>query len=155
MKKIFLSFSPEWYKYIQSGEKVYEHRKRFTNEEVIAFLYLGLPIQKIVAVIHLGKRILIENWLLEYKDDYEAVERIKHCMTRNKWAMEIKEVNFIEPISIQTILNEFPNFHIPQSFLYLDKKQEILDYLESHIKYTGEKIVHNFQNISSNIICKY
>lgn len=46
MKSIFLSFSPEWYPYIENGKKIYEHRKRFCDEPVIAFLYLGLPIQK-------------------------------------------------------------------------------------------------------------
>lgn len=133
MKSIFLSFSPEWYTYIENGKKIYEHRKRFCDEPVVAYLYIGLPVQKIVAILELGKREEITNWLEKYKDDPAAIERIKVCLTRNRYAMEIQTIQFIEPISIKTIIEKFPKFHIPQSYFYLDNKPELFDFLKQQV----------------------
>lgn len=39
MRKIILSFSFEWYEQLKSGDKIYEHRKRFCKEPVEAYIY--------------------------------------------------------------------------------------------------------------------
>lgn len=44
MREIILSFTPKWYDKLESGEKVFEHRKRFSREKVKAYVYLGKPI---------------------------------------------------------------------------------------------------------------
>lgn len=155
MRTIFLSFSPEWYPYIESGEKIYEHRKRFCKEPVIAYLYLGLPVQKIVAILELGKRINIESWLDKYRDDEEAIVRITESLRKNRFAMEIKTIQFIEPIPIDCVINEFPNFHIPQSYFYLDNKPELLSFINERVVSRGNKICNSFDNIKSDEICRY
>ena len=38
MRKMILSFSYEWYAQLKSGEKIYEHRKRFCKEPVEAYI---------------------------------------------------------------------------------------------------------------------
>lgn len=155
MRSIFLSFSPEWYPYIENGKKIYEHRKRFCNEPVIAYLYVGLPVQKIVAILELGQREEITNWLERYKEDPAAIKRIEDCLKRNRYAMEIKTIQFIEPIPIKTIIDEFPKFHIPQSYFYLDNKPEIFNFLKGKIVPKGNKIVNDFSKIKSTDICMY
>ena len=50
MRTILLSFSPSYYDILKNGQKVFEYRKRFCNEKVKAYLYLGKPIQKIVGI---------------------------------------------------------------------------------------------------------
>lgn len=155
MKSIFLSFSPEWYPYIENGKKIYEHRKRFCDEPVIAFLYLGLPIQKIVAILELGKRIDMKLWLEQYKEDPMAVERIENSLKRNNYAMEIRKVQFIEPIPIKEVIEQFPDFHIPQSYFYLDNKKELFEFIQSKVVKTGPEITHDFSTISSDEICRY
>lgn len=155
MRSIFLSFSPEWYQYIVSGEKIYEHRKRFTNEPVAAYLYLGLPVQKIVAVLELGKRIDMNDWLEIYKNNPDTINRIQASLKRKKYAMEIKSVQFIEPIAIKDVIKEFPQFHIPQSFFYLDNKKDIFEFISNRIVPLGEKKYNDFSKIDANIICRY
>ena len=155
MRSIFLSFSPEWYPYIQSGDKIYEHRKRFCNEPVVAYLYLGLPVQQIVAIVELGNRIEMREWLEQYKNDSAAIARIKDSLTRNNYAMEIKRVQFIEPINISDVISLFPDFHIPQSYFYLDGKEELFSYIKSRVVIIGDSIEHNFDNISSEKICRF
>lgn len=39
MRKIILSFNFEWYEQLKSGDKIYEHRKRFCKEPVEAYIY--------------------------------------------------------------------------------------------------------------------
>ncbi|SCP97904.1 hypothetical protein SAMN05421730_101492 [Anaerobium acetethylicum] len=36
MKIILLSFKPEWFKKIKNRSKIYEYRRNFANEEVMA-----------------------------------------------------------------------------------------------------------------------
>lgn len=155
MRSIFLSFSLEWYSYIEVGRKIYEQRKRFCNEPVIAYLYLGLPVQQVVAILELGRRIYIKKWLEEYKEDLEAIKKINDSLTRNRYAMEIKKVQFIEPIGINEVIEVFPQFHIPQLYFYLDNKPEIFDFIKSKIRIKGSEIVNNFHEISSDLICRY
>ena len=57
MRTILLSFSPIYYDILKSGDKVFEYRKRFCNEKVKAYLYLGKPVQQIVGILWLDKRI--------------------------------------------------------------------------------------------------
>ena len=38
MKKILLSFKPYWHEKIKSGEKIFEYRKRFCDEPVMAYM---------------------------------------------------------------------------------------------------------------------
>ena len=61
MRSIFLSFRPEYYHYIEDGTKIYEYRKRFCNKPVIGYLYLDLPVQKIVVISELGHRKDMKN----------------------------------------------------------------------------------------------
>lgn len=80
MRTILLSFDEKWYSVLKSGEKIFEHRRKFCNEEVRAFLYLGKPRQQIVAEIGLGKRELLEDWLQQYQEEKEVADRISDFM---------------------------------------------------------------------------
>lgn len=66
-----------------------------------------------------------------------------------------KKVQFIEPIGITEIIEVFPQFHIPQSYFYLDNKPEIFDFIKSNIKMKGPEIINKFDDIFSDLICKY
>ena len=155
MKTVLLSFSYEWYGYLKNGLKVYEHRKRFCNEPVLAYVYLGLPYRIIAAKMTLGKPVSIRDWKEKYKYDDKAIERIDDCLTRNNVAMPILSFQEIEDIDIRQIESVFPDFRVPISYLYLDNKPEIYEYIKRHEKNIGEPITHSFDNISSNQICVY
>lgn len=97
LRKILLSFSPKYYEVLKNGNKVFEYRKRFCDEEVMAYIYLGRPIQKIVGVAKLGRRIDLDKWYREYSET-EIRKRIADFMTGNKYAMPIISFQEIEPI---------------------------------------------------------
>lgn len=155
MKTIFLSFSYEWYQPLKDGLKIFEHRSRFCDEEIRAYIYIGIPYQQLVAIITLGKRILLSDWLVKYKDDKEACMRIKNFMERNTYAMPVLIFQEIEPISIKKMKQEFPNFVIPRSYFYLDKEEEIFNYIQKHTRFIGSERKNNFNKLDSNNICTY
>lgn len=153
MRTILLSFDEKWYPVLKSGEKIFEHRKKFCNEEVRAYLYLGKPRQQIVAEIGLAKRELLEDWLVQYKDDEEVVCRIQDFMKRNKFAMKVLWFKEIEPINMGDMQALFPELKIPISFHFLDKKPSVLKWIDENKKYTGYQIENSFSDISKNDIC--
>lgn len=153
MRTILLSFDEKWYSALRSGEKIYEHRKRFCNERVRAFLYIGKPRQEIVAEICLEKREKLSDWLITYKDDIDACKRIEDFMTRNKYAMKVLWLKELEPISLDKIHLLFPSVTAPWSFHDLDKKADVLTWLDEHKRYTGYEIQNDFSNVSSEDVC--
>ncbi len=155
MRTIFLSFKDKWYEYLRSGQKIYEHRGRFCKGSVIAYLYVGIPRQEVVAIMELGERVELASWLDKYKDDADCIDRIKESMQRNKYVMEIKRIQFIKPIKVSDIKEKFPDFHIPISYFYIDKKPELLKYLEENTVCDSDLIVHSFDAITSDDICRY
>lgn len=153
MRTILLSFDEKWYPVLKSGEKIFEHRRKFCNEEVRAFLYLGKPWQQIVAEIGLGKRELLEDWLQQYQEEKEVADRISDFMRRNKFAMKVLWFKEIEPINIIEVQELFPELKIPISFHFLDKKPDVLKWLDDNKHYTGYQIENDFSNVGRDNIC--
>lgn len=56
MRKMLLSFKADVYKRVLSGEKIFEHRKVFPDEPIMAYLYVSSPKQVIT-----GKMILMSS----------------------------------------------------------------------------------------------
>lgn len=154
MRTMLLSFSPRWYEDLSSGRKIYEHRKRFCDEEVLAYIYLGLPHRKIVAKVVLGKKIDMQEWLTAYCNDEEAIIRIKDYMTRSKVAMPIKSFQAIEPIDVRKMEKTIAGFRVPISYMFIDDKPYILDYIKEREKTSNDVIYHSFENITSDMICR-
>ena len=153
MRTILLSFDEKWYPVLRSGDKIFEHRRKFCNEEVRAFLYLGKPRQQIVAEVGLSKRELLEDWLLQYQDDEAVSYRIQDFLQRNKFVMKVMWFKEIEPMNIIEIQKQFPELKIPISFHFLDKKPDVLKWLDDNKKYTGYQIENDFSTISKDDIC--
>lgn len=155
MRTILLSFNEKWYPALRDGIKIYEHRKRFCNERIRAFLYIGKPKQEIVAEICLDKRENLSDWLCIYQNDIEACRRIKEYMKRNNYAMKVLWLKEIEPIGLKEIQSIFPQVTAPLSFHDLDRKKEVLSWLDARKKYTGYEMYNDFSKITSSDICRF
>lgn len=153
MRTILLSFDEKWYPALRNGDKIFEHRKRFCDACVRAYIYLGKPRQEIVAEICLDKRELLSDWLETYKNDKEACERINDFMTRNKYAMKVLWLKEIEPIPLASIKQIFSSVTAPMSFHDLDKKKDVLAWIDQNKIYTGYEIDNDFSSVTSNLIC--
>lgn len=155
MNTVFLSFDGRWYPPLRDGRKKYEHRKRFCNEQVRAFVYIGKPIQAIVAEIGLGKRESIESWKEQYRGDKAVLGRIDDFLERNNYGMKVLWFKEIVPIELQDILEIFPEFDVPRSYIFLDKKPELLKWIDNTKRYATNHYKNELSQFSKDDICAY
>ncbi|MDD6826637.1 MAG: hypothetical protein PUE12_11135 [Oscillospiraceae bacterium] len=153
MRTILLSFKADTYEKLVSGEKIYEHRKNIPEGPIVAYLYLGLPVQSIVGKLILNNRASLETWLEKYSYDKDAVERIKKYMERNNYAIEITSFQNTNKLPLNVIREHIPNFHIPRKYHYIDDTP-LLVFIENNLFPEGNVIENSFTNIDSSIICQ-
>lgn len=153
MRTMLLSFKADVYKRVVSGEKIYEHRKVFPDEPVLAYLYVSAPVKSIVGIMKLENKISIESWKDKYFYDTDAIARIDAYLKHHKYAMQITEFQETNSIPLEKLREDLSRFVVPQMYYFIDDS-ELLNYLEGNLKPIGEKIVHDFSNVSSNLICK-
>ena len=154
MKTILLSLKPGVFQNVQSGKKIYEHRRVFPNEPVKAYIYISRPIQALSGIMYLGNKVYIEEWKEKYKEDADVQIRIEDYLKHYKVAMEIQRFQNTSLIELMDLKTDFPNFLIPQMYYYLDD-HPLLQYLENNLVPIGEPITHTFENIKSEQICVY
>ena len=154
MRKMLLSFRPDVYEKIKSGVKIFEHRRNFPNEPIMAYMYVSSPVKAITGVVYLGKRHCLSDWLEYYKEDSNAVTRIKEYMEtyHYKYAMEIDSFQETSQISLDDLRENIPGFVAPQMYIYLDGT-ELLEYIESNLKMTDLQVEHSFQRIEACQVC--
>lgn len=152
MRKMLLSFKPEVYEKIKSGKKIFEHRRNFPDEPIMAYMYVSAPVKAITGIVYLGKRHLLSDWHEKYKDDKDAVVRIEKYQESYRYAMEINEFQETTEISLDDLRRDTPDFYAPQMYIYLDGT-DLLEYIENNIKSLDENIKHNFKEISADMVC--
>lgn len=152
MRTLLLSLRPTVFQSVLSGDKIYEHRRVFPNDDVKAYIYVSRPVQSLMGVMYLGNKTNIKDWKELYKEDIAAQKRIDAYLQHHKVAMEIQKFQNTTAISLETIRRRFPNFLIPQMYYYLDGLP-LLEYLEENLTPVGNPITHKFDNIRSYQIC--
>ena len=154
VRKMLLSFKPEVYEKIKSGKKIFEHRRNFPDEPIMAYMYVSAPVKAITGIVYLGKRHLLSDWKEEFKEDKDAVARIEKYQESYRYAMEIDKFQETTQISLEDLRRDVNGFVAPQMYIYLDDT-DLLKYIENHIKLCSLKKVHSFENIQSISVCVY
>lgn len=154
MKTMLLSFKPEWFEKIKNGSKIFEYRRSFADEEVMAYMYVSAPMKMVVGKIHLGKRININTWKEEYKENTDVVERIDDFLTRHQYVMPIISFQMTEAIDLETLRNFKSKFVCPQMYYYLDNFPNLFEFIINHAKEIGKAQMNNFDNITTEQICR-
>ena len=152
MRKMLLSFKPSVYDKIYAGIKIFEHRRNFPNEPIMAYMYVSAPIKAIKGIVYLGKRHLLSDWREEFKNDKAAVVRIEKYQELYRYAMEINEFQETTEISLGALRRDVSGFVAPQMYIYLDGT-ELLDYIENKIENLDGCTVHDYSVIKSNEVC--
>ena len=147
-----LSFKPEVYEKIKSGKKIFEHRRNFPDEPIMAYMYVSSPVKAVTGIVYLGKRHLLSDWREEFKNDKDAVARIEKYQESYRYAMEIDEFQETTEISLDDLRHAVPGFVAPQMYMYLDGT-ELLEYINKHIKIQKVHLIHSFNRIASEQIC--
>ena len=152
MRTMLLSFKADVYKRVITGEKIYEHRKVFPDEPILAYLYVSTPVKAISGIMKLENKTSIESWKEKYSYDIEAVSRINSYLEHYKYAMEITEFQETNSIGLEKLRVELTGFVVPQMYYFIDDSK-LLIYLKKNLMPMGKKIFHDFSNISSDLIC--
>lgn len=154
MKTMLLSFKPTWFEKIKDGSKVYEYRRSFAKEEVMAYMYVSTPLKMVIGKIHLGKRIDINDWKEKYKEEQDVTARIDDYLTRHRYAMPILSFQMTESISLETLREFKPDFVCPQMYYYLDNYPELFEFIENNARPVGALIENDFLFENKNEICR-
>ena len=152
MRTLLLSLKPEVFENILSGKKIYEHRRVFPNESVVAYVYVSRPVQALKGILYLENKVDLMDWRDKYSYDKETVKRIDKYMEHHKVAMEIRKFQNTTEIPLSVVREKFPNFLIPQMYYYLEDLP-LLNYLEDNLEPIGTPVTHRFDNITSDMIC--
>lgn len=146
MKEIFLSFRPEYFKPLLYGIKKYEYRKRFCNEETLAYLYLSGKSRQVVGIMELGKPIRLDLTREKYLEYPETLKRVdEYISKRDINAVPIKSLSLFEkPIELEEIRTIIPGFMPPQMYFILDNHPKLKELLEN--KPIKEKIFNHEHN---------
>ncbi len=154
MKTMLLSFKPKWFEKIVTGEKKFEYRNSFANEEVMAYMYVSTPVKSVVGRIYLGKRIELADLKEKYRMHDDVRRRIEFYMEKHKFVMPIKSVQMTEAIPLERLREFKSDFVCPQMYYYLDKRQELLKYISDNAKDVGIEMVHDFADLPLSEVCR-
>lgn len=135
---VLMSIREEYYNEILSGKKHFEYRKKYCEEESIAYIYISKTKKMIVGKIWFGRPIIdsAENIASLAENDQPGVyQNIKDYIGKNNgYAIPVQKIELINEISLKDIKEKINNFCPPQSYYYLDNKQLLLDYIEEKEK---------------------
>ena len=117
-------------------------------------MYVSLPVKSITGVVYLGKRHCLSDWMEAYKEDGNAVTRIKEYMEKYhyRYAMEIERFQETSQISLEDLRKNVPGFVAPHMYIYLDGT-ELLEYIESNLKMADLQVEHSFERIEACQVC--
>lgn len=152
MRKMLLSFKADVYKRVLSGEKIFEHRKVFPDEPIMAYLYVSSPKQVITGKMILTNKEYLEDWKDKYKDDVELVDRINEYLKQHKCVMQIIEFQETSEIKLSQLRLDIEGFVVPQMYYYLDGTP-LLEYIENNLEEREIRWKHNFERIDKKYIC--
>lgn len=154
MRMMLLSFKPDVYNRIKTGDKIFEHRRVFPDEPNKAYMYVSYPICVITEIIYLNKRHRLCDWKKQFASDDAAIERIEKYMKTANYAMEIIEFQETTEISLEQLREDIEGFVCTQMYYYLDEKP-LLSYIEEHLVNKEINIKNTFDVISSEMICRH
>lgn len=134
-KFILMSLRESYYQQILAGEKKYEFRTRFLKEKSTAYIYISKSIKRIVAIIEFGIPIYGSDEEIATIAETEKEGNYKIFLEwlngRKCYAIPIESIRVIEPVSLDELKQKFPDFVVPQSYYNLNKKRELLQFLQS------------------------
>lgn len=132
MKKIILSFKPEFFRALLTQKKHFEYRSRIPEQQTVAYLYLSAPAKMIVGKMVMGKRNEIKSFLndSDLNNDY-CLNLNNHYREGAKYFSAIHSLSLLDsPVLLEEAKKMSPNFSAPQGYSYIKNYQELHEYLE-------------------------
>ncbi len=134
-KHVLMSLKEEYYNAMLEKRKHYEYRTRYLKESSEAYIYISKTRKSVVAKIKFGKPIISDantiSLIAEQEEPGSYNGMMEYLYSNIGYAIPIEEIIPIDPVSLSELKQQFPGFVVPQSYYILDKKKELLLFLES------------------------
>jgi len=134
-KCVLMSLIQEYYYAMLEGRKHYEYRTRYLKEKSDAYIYISKTKKSIVAKIRFGEPIIGDAQTIaaisEQEEPGSYNGMMEYLYNNIGYAIPIEEIIPIMEVHLSELQQSFPNFVVPQSYYILDKKPELLLFLES------------------------
>jgi len=147
---MLLSFKPNVYKKIYEGVKIFEHRRNFPNEPIMAYMYVSKPVRAITGIVYLSNRHELIDWERQFSYDSQALQRIEDYKKSYRYAMEI--VEFQETNKIRNIMATL-NWEIYENE-GLDSREELGNYEERLVEYIDDIMKDSIESYDIDFINK-
>lgn len=132
---VLMSLREEYYEEIVKGEKKFEYRTRYLKAPSSAFIYISKTKKSIVAKIEFGMPIIGSAEEIASLAENEQPGCYNDMMSYFNagigYAIPILSISKIDEIKLDDLKEQFQNFVVPQSYYILNKKPELLDFLEN------------------------
>jgi len=131
---ILISIREDIHEKILQGQKFYEYRRKFISVSSKVFVYVSGKSQAICSYAEFGEPIfgtikrIIEINAIDHMPNPKGI----YEYFRNRsvgFAIPIKKYQLIRPIPLKELRKRFEGFSPPQSYIFLEKKPELLRYL--------------------------
>ena len=134
-KCVLMSLREEYYNAMLEGRKHFEYRTRYLKGASEAYIYISKTKKSIVAKIKFGEPIIGDAntiaLIAEQEEPGSYNGMMEYLYNNIGYAIPVEEIVPIEEVSLNELQQQFPNFVVPQSYYILDKKPELLSFLES------------------------
>lgn len=153
-KYLLMSLREEYFSEIAAGKKLYEYRTKFAEEKTTAFIYVPKK-KEIVGIIEFDKPIKgTSDQIAKFAEDYDKGDYMDFYTWldgRDCYALPVLKIITFKPLSIEKLKERFEDFSVPQSYYYLNKKEELLDYLIEYGNQNYENTIEFEQELK--ILC--
>lgn len=149
-----MSFWPKIFEQIIVQRKLIEYRRNFPKNCDYAYMYISKPKKSICGIIYFNNKHSLKYWESKYKNDDLVSKRIAKCSENYRYAVEIKAIQRIKPISLEQLQSSFPDFRAPQSYILLNNFPDIQAFIEANTILVGDKIINTLDKIYPEHICK-
>ena len=104
-------------------------------QHLISYIYISKTKKSIVAKIKFGEPIIADAntiaLIAEQEEPGSYSSMMEYLYSNIGYAIPVEEIIPIEEVSLSELQQRFPNFVVPQSYYILDKKPELLSFLDS------------------------
>lgn len=149
-----MSFWPSVYSKIEQQVKLIEYRRNFPKDCEYAYMYISKPVKAITAIIYFRNKYSLEEWKKEYATNEQVTDRINNFSGNYRYAMEIEKIQKIEPIYLEELRKNVPNFTAPQSYLLLENNKILYEYIKRNVKFLEDPIINDLSNLLPHHICR-
>lgn len=144
MSTILLSFTPDWFEYLEKGIKKYEYRRHFPTGETTAYFYVSNPVKAITGIAHFGERQLLSSGKNKVvASPKEVIDHVNDNNSGCRFAVPCLSFQPTNKIPLNTLRADVPGFIVPRMYYYIDDS-DLLHYLQSNLRASGPKIEHLF-----------